>query len=94
MTTPDDSTQDPATQDVEIETSAHEAATEGKPKKYKEKFKRKSDGELYELVVNLPHPITERTHKATNKIHTWEGTQTDFARDFTRANGDPLLPSI
>lgn len=65
-----------------------------KPKKMRGKYKRKSDGELYELTISPPNAITGRTHKAVNEIHTWEGVSMDFARDFTKEDGSTLLPSI
>lgn len=76
------------------EVQNEERDDSAKPKKIRGKFKRKSDGELYELTVSPPHPITGRTHKAVNAVHTWEGSQMDFPRDFTKEDGTPLLPSV
>lgn len=53
---------------------------------------RKSDQELYDLVIGPPNPLNGRTHKATNEKHVWEGTEKTFLEAFTRADGTSLAP--
>lgn len=94
MPTPEAQNEHAPIEEISETESANAAIVSNKPKKYKEKFKRKSDGELYELTVSVPHPLHGRTHKAVNEVHTWEGESLDFAHAFTKADGTPLLPSI
>lgn len=48
---------------------------------YKGEYTRASDGEVYALAVVESDPL-ERTHKAINTAHYWEGTEAQFKKEF------------
>lgn len=50
---------------------------------------RKSDGEKYALAINETDWMG-RTHKATNTVHYWEGTQAQFLANFTTEDGKQI----
>jgi len=60
---------------------------------YKGKYTRKSDGEVYALAVVEDDP-NGRTHKAINNVHYWEGTEHQFAMEFTEVGKEGAAKKI
>jgi hypothetical protein len=50
-----------------------------------------SDGEDYALAVVENDPL-ERSHKAKNSVHTWEGTKSEFRDQFDVKDNDKRAP--
>jgi hypothetical protein len=50
---------------------------------YEGEYTRASDGEVYALAVVESDPL-ERTHKAMNTLHYWEGTEAQFKKEFAK----------
>lgn len=54
------------------------------------KFKRKSDGEIYEMFVHPPDPLFNRTHMGQSAKYHWAGVLSQFIEAFDNEDGSSL----